>query len=261
MSCRFTTCLDSRKTGLRVLENVFQKDSAKYGSKYMRVDEGVAENQSLARRGEALGSFILDDLQSFGSSIADSFWVKYEKPDGQPAADTWFKSKDKHLLRPYQRISEKLSEMRSLPQVKVDDFLAEARRELGAIEEHVKAMKLEWANIFRSKERGPAKRKGSKPSKSSQDRAIDVLQRKFASGPDVPHIALLGDVPEIRASYAYSLCQPNNAKFAFAVAFKELCNIKAREQGGSILDREFAELMSIPKSTVRTLSALRASTA
>jgi hypothetical protein len=228
----------------------------------MHVDEGVGENQNPATRDEALGSFILDDLQSFGSSVADSFWVKYEKPDGGPAVETWFRFKDKHLLRPYQGISEKLSEMRSLPQVKVDDFLVEARRELGAIEEHVKAMKLEWANIFRStKEREPAKKKGSKPSKSSQDRAIDVLQRKFASGPDVPHIALLGDVSEIRASYAYSLCPPNNPKFAFAVAFKELCKIKAREQGGTILHHEFAELMSIPKSTVRTLSALRASTA
>ena len=246
------------------MENVFQKDSKEYGSylpNYMLVDERVDENQILTGRGEALGSFILDVLQSFGKSVADNFWVKYEKPDGGPAVETWFRSKDKHLLRPYQGISEKLSEMRSLPRVKVDDFLVEARRELGAIEEHVKVMKLEWANIFRSKDREPAKKKGSKPSKSSQDRAIDVLQRKFASGPDVPHIALLGDVPEICASYAYSLCPPNNAKFAFAVAFKELCNIKAREQGGTILHHEFAELMSIPKSTVRALSALRASTA
>lgn len=266
MSCRFNTCLDSRKTGLRVLENVFQKDTKSYSlrmPKCMRVDEEAGEDQKFpAIRGGALGSFILDDLQGFGDSLAENFLVKYEKPDGQPEAETWFKSKDRHLLRPYQQISEKLSEMGSLPRVKVDDFLVEARRELKAIEGHVEAMKLEWASIYRPstrKEREPAKKKGSKTSQ--QDHALNVLQRKFASGPDVPHLALLGDIPEIRASYAYSLCWPNNPKFAFAMAFKELCNIKARELGGTILDSKIAEVMSIPKSTVRTLSALRASTA
>lgn len=230
--------------------------------KCMRVDEEAGEDHKIpAIRGGALGSFILDDLQSFGDSIAENFLVKYEKPDGQPEAETWFKSKDRHLLRPYQQISEKLSEMGSLPRVNVDDFLVEARRELKAIEEHVEAMRLEWAAIFRPstrREREPAKKKGSKHSQ--QEHAAGVLRRKFASGPDVPHLALLGDVPEIRASYAYSRCWPNNPKFAFAMAFNELCNIKGRELGGTIVDRKIAEVMSIPKSTVRTLSALRAST-
>jgi len=243
----FTTCLDSRKTGLHVLENVFQKDSKKYAwplPKCMQGDEEEGESQnSITIRGKELGPFILDDLLSFGDSVAKNFWVKYDKP-----AMESFNSQDQHLLRPYQRILEKLSEMRSLPRVNVNDFLGEARRELGAIEKHVEDMKLEWARIFKAQQ------------KRGQNHAIDLLQRKFASGPDVAHLALLGDVPEIRASYAYSLCKPINPKFAFAVAFKELCGIKAREVGGTTLDREFAELMSIPKSTVRALSALRAST-
>lgn len=243
MSCRFTTCLDSRKTGLHVLENVFQKDAKKYGwplPKCMQDDGKKDESQNGAtRRGEALKPFILDELLSFGHSVAKNLWVEYDKP-----AMESFRTKDQHLLRPYQRILEKLSEMRSLPRVKVDDFLGEARRELGAIEEHVDAMKSEWASNTRG-----------------QDHAIEILRRKFTSrSPDVAHLALLGDVSEIRASYAYSRCISSNPKFAFAMAFKELCNIKARELGGTILDSEFAELMSIPKSTVRTLSALRAST-
>jgi hypothetical protein len=220
----------------------------------MRDDEEVGESENaVANRGGALGPFVLDELQRFGKTVQEDLLVKY---DGQLAVE--FKPKDQHLLRPYQRISEKISEMRSLPRVKVDDFLAEAGRELGAIEEHVKAMKSEWAAIFRRS--NEPKRKGSKPSQNKSKKGIDILRRKFVSGPDVPHLALLGDVPEIRASYAYSLCSPNNPRFAFAMASEELCNTKARELGGTTLDRKFAELMSIPKSTVRALSALRAST-
>ena len=219
----------------------------------MRDAEEVSRSEDtvMGKRDRSLGRFILDDLQQFGINVQDSFLGKYE---GQLAIG--FKPKDQHLLRPYQRISEKLSEMRSLPRVKVDDFLTEAGRELRAIEEHVKAMKSEWGTIFR-KSKAP-KKKGSKPL---QNKELDILRRKFVSGPDVPHLALLGDVPEIRASYAYSICSPDNSKFAFAMAFDDLCNIKARELGGTTLDREFAGLMSIPKSTVRTLSALRASMA
>ncbi|KAH9043657.1 RNA dependent RNA polymerase-domain-containing protein [Lactarius pseudohatsudake] len=257
----FTTCLDSRKTGLRVLGKVFEQDSKKYGwslPNCLRIDEEVGESQNFVpKRGGALRPFILDELQDFGKSVKDEFLAKYERPDGQLAAEPLFT--DRHLLRPHQQISEKLSEMQSLPRVKVDDFLAEARRELVAVEEHVKAMKKEWPNVFRAtKEREPAAKKGSKPS---QNNKFDVLRRGFALGPDVPHLALLGDVPAIRASYAYSLCSPSNANFAFAMAFEELCNIKARELGGATIDREFAELMSIPKSAVRTLSVLRASMA
>src|SRR5258708_37539172 len=112
--------------------------------------------------------------------------------------------------------------MRSLSRDKVDDFLGEAKRELVAIEEHVEAMKSEWGPIFRKS--NVSKRKGSK---ASQNTGIDSLRRKFVSGPDVPHLALLGDVAEIRASYAYSRCNSDNPRFAFAMAFQELCNIKA----------------------------------
>ena len=248
VSCRFTTCLDSRKTGLRVLENVFKKDAHEYAwslPKCMQDDEEKGESGNrVTSRGKALGLFILDELLSFGDSVAKNLWVEYDKP-----AMGSFGTKDQHLLRPHQRISEKLSEMRSLPQVKVDDFLGEARRELGAIEKHVVAMRSEWGKIFNARQN------------TSQEHEIEKLRRKFVSGPlDVAHLALLGDVSEIRASYAYFLCIPTNPKFAFAMAFKELCGIKARERGGTILDGEFAELMSIPKSTVRTLSTLRAST-
>src|SRR6202012_1475211 len=99
MSCRFTTCLDSRKTGLHVLENVFQKDANEYGwplPKCMQDEEKKGESQNaVTRRGEALEPFILDELLSFGHSVAKNLWVEYDKP-----AMESFRTKDQHLLRP-----------------------------------------------------------------------------------------------------------------------------------------------------------------
>jgi RNA-dependent RNA polymerase len=110
-------------------------------------------------------------------------------------------------------------------------------------------MKTQWSKIFSTSSK--------KNSGSTQKRTVDSLRREFHSGPDAPYLSLLGDVPEIRASYAYRLCGAGNTSFAFAMAFEVLCNIKARESGGTILNREFVELMAIPKIAVRTLSALR----
>ena len=201
----------------------------------------------IIKRGKGLPPFVLDTLQRFGEDIEDHFLRKYEESSGQGMLTT----RDHALLNPYKRISEKLSEMESLPQVK--DFVPEVRRELKMIENHVKTMREEWPGACRPSN---APKKRSAPTKN---RGVAALQQKFVSGPEVPLLSLLGDVPAIRASYAYTLCKPENQKFAFAMALEALCHIKAQELEGTTLGREFAELMAIPKSTVRTLSALRAS--
>lgn len=156
---------------------------------------------------------------------------------------------DRHLLGPYQQIAEKLSRMERLPQVHLNDLVREVHKEVEAIERHVKNMKSEWGKCFQKKNSG-----------STRNPMLIDLRRKFNSGPDAPHLSLLGDVPEIRASFAYKLHGTDNPTFAFSMAFEVLCVIKARALGGSIVDRELAELMAIPKVAVRTLSALRSQT-
>jgi RNA-dependent RNA polymerase len=250
ISCRFTTCLDSRKTGHRVQRSVFDKDVRQYGwglPECLRpVEEG---NQNPARRNEALlGPFVLDTLKRSGIKLAEEFLCKYRELSGQPGA-TRSMTPDRHLLGPYQQIAEKLSRMERLPQVHLNDLVREVRKEVEAIERHVKNMKSEWGKCFQKKNSG-----------STRNPMLIDLRRKFNSGPDAPHLSLLGDVPEIRASFAYKLHGTDNPTFAFSMAFEVLCVIKARALGGSIVDRELAELMAIPKVAVRTLSALRSQT-
>ncbi|KAI0249507.1 RNA dependent RNA polymerase-domain-containing protein [Lactifluus subvellereus] len=256
----FTTCLDSRKTGHRVRRRVFEEDSKQFGwplPDCLRdsVDGAMDEvHQNIViKRGEGLAPFVLDALRHFGEGIAENFLSKYEESSGQGRVVSRSTSQDHALIKPYKRISEKLSEMESLLQVNVKDFVREARRELKMVEDHVKTMQKEWPRACYPQK---ASKKVSAPAKN---RGVTALQREFVSGPEVPHLSLLGDVPAIRASYAYTLCKPENPKFAFAMASEALCHIKAQELGGTTLGREFAELMAIPKSTARTLSALRAS--
>jgi hypothetical protein len=117
MSCRFTTCLDSRKTGHRVQQNVFDKDVKRYGwglPECLRpVEDGREWDQNVRiRRSEALGPFVLDTLKDFGNSLANSFLRKYEELGSQPGAAR-STTADCHLLGPYEQILMKLSKMES----------------------------------------------------------------------------------------------------------------------------------------------------
>ena len=247
MFCRFTTCLDSRKTGHCVQQEVFKKDMQRSWGlpECLRsVKEGDQRSENVRiKRGQGLCPFILDILQDFGDELQERFLREYENLSGQLGGARF--EADRDLLGPYQKIMGNLSEIESLPGVHINELVREARRELRKIEGHVESTKTEWARIFRT------------ASGSAQNRMVDNLRRKFESGPDVPHLSHLGDIPEIRASCAYRRCSADNPRFAFSMAFDVLCKIKAQESRGTTLNREFAELMTVPKIAVRTLSALR----
>jgi RNA-dependent RNA polymerase len=248
MFCRFNTCLDSRKTGHRVQQEVFRKKDRQYSwglpECFRSAEERDQRSQNVRiKRGEGLGPFILDILRGFGHELKERFLREYENLSGQPGAPRF--EADRDLLGPYQKVMEKLSEMESLPGVYLNELAREARTELRKIEAHVQCVKTEWARIF-----------GTAPM-SAKNRMLANLQQKFESGPDVPHLSYLGDISEIRASCAYLRCGADNPRFAFSMAFDVLCKIKARESRGTTLSREFAELVTVPKIAVRTLSALR----
>jgi len=216
---------------------------------HVETDEWSQSQRGNVKRDKSLAPFVLDSLRSFGERLADAFLGEYERLSSQPGVSK-FTTPDPHLFEPHQRIVRKLTEMESLPGANISEFILEARRELRMIESHVDKMKAQWSSPLTPK----------KKSGSTRNREIDALRIEFASGPDVLHLSLLGDIPAIRASYAYRQCRAENPKFAFAMAFEELCKIKAQELGGTILSRGLAELMTIPKTAVRTLSAIRSLT-
>src|SRR6266852_3223171 len=84
MSCRFTTCLDSRKTGYRVQQGVFKKDMRNSWGRpeCLRSVKGEDSDQRSqdvrVKRGKGLGPFILDILQDFGIGLQERFLREYE---------------------------------------------------------------------------------------------------------------------------------------------------------------------------------------
>lgn len=248
MLFRFTTCLDSRKTGHRVQQEVFKKDMQRSWGlpECLRsVEEGDHRGQNVIKRGQGLGPFILDILQDFGNELKEGFLREYANLSGQPGAARF--EADRDLLATYQKIMGKLSEIETIHRVYLNELAREARTELRTIEVHVESMKAEWARIFRT------------GSMSARERKLDNLRRRFESGPDVPYLSYLGDISEIRASCAYRRGSAGTdiPRFAFSMAFDVLCKIKAQESRGTTLSREFAELVTVPRIAVRTLSALR----
>ncbi|KAI0271441.1 RNA dependent RNA polymerase-domain-containing protein [Gloeopeniophorella convolvens] len=250
----FTTCLDSSKTGLRILQDVFSKDGKRYGMARpvcMRDaddDGGEFSTNTVAKRDGNLKPFIIELLREFGATLLDEHLRKYEEISRQFGPEA--RSRDPHLEAPYKEIADKLSKGTSLVSG-AGALLQEAAKELGTLRKHVDAIKVQWGRSFSS---GPSQKRG----KQSKWGGVDALQREFAATLDLPHLSLLGDISAIRASYAYTQCSPDNARFAFALAFEDLCNIKARALGGYTLAPDFAELMAISRPAVRTLSALRA---
>jgi hypothetical protein len=214
---------------------------------HVEMDEWSQCQSYMVKRHESLAPFVLDSLRSFGDHLADGFKGEYHLR-GQPGVSK-FTTPDRHLFEPHQRIV-RLTESDSLPGVNTSEFILEARRELRMIQSHVDKMKAQW-----SSPPAPKKKSGS-----TQNQKVAALRVMFASGPDVPHLSLLGDIPAICASYAYMQCKADKPNFAFAMAFDELCKIKAQGLGGTVLSCELAELMTIPKTAVRTLSAIRSLT-
>jgi hypothetical protein len=210
----------------------------------VETDEWGHSQKPYIKRDPALAPFVLDSLQSFGKQLADTFLSEYENLSGQPGASK-FTAHDHHLLTPHQQIVKKL---RELPQEANSKIILEAQRELRMVEDHVGKMRKEWTKAFRNK--------------SESKRLLAALRTNFTSGPDVPHLSLFGDIPAIRASFAYKKYKAENPKFAFTMAWEELCDIKVRaqESGGITFDSELAELMTIPKTALRTLSAIRSLT-
>ncbi|KAI0027325.1 hypothetical protein K488DRAFT_91008 [Vararia minispora EC-137] len=82
------------------------------------------------------------------------------------------------------------------------------------------------------------------------DASIKELAVRFDS--DVPDLSVFALV-DMRASLAYETCYPGNENFAFAVAFRDLCKLKAMARGDAKpIVKELAETLTMGKSTRTT---------
>lgn len=186
-------------------------------------------------RDDALGTFILDQLVEAGEEMRNTHLRKFQ--------DTYKEDRDyrndRDLMRPFQEAQIRAERMK-------DQGDSEAAEELKVVTTHVhevyKAYGKFWAAYLSSK----SHQKNRDILKSSESQATEFARQFIESPPTF----VFGDIRAIKASYAYTEC---SAPFAFAVAYHDLCAIKATALGDVPTSRLIAETMDIKSSFLRVL--------
>lgn len=226
--------MDSSKTGHRLKPEVFEKDRAQFGTLKM-VSNSPSSTPFLN---------ILSLLQEAGQKKGHQLFERYEaqRPEGPR------QSRDPDLCKPYQLATDYA--LTAYDQSKIAAFTDEMSR----IRTHVKeALKLfhEASLQSQAKQDSPTKRsRGARKQKSDQEDPMLASARAYAE--PVKDIVLTRDVEQVKASYAYR----ESPSFAFSVAFRELCHIKALASSDGIVPsiRIFDEGRTFSASFLRSLA-------
>lgn len=240
----FTTCLDAKKTGLRVKHDVFEAHRKFYGSRkpYYKVaasqkNDSPREDLPLVKRISS-SPFILDDLVDEGNRLRDEFVEKYSSLRSlSPRA----LDHDTHLTSPYTSASYRATQAMLVGFQGLQVNLTVAKT-------HVEKAYQDWLCAIAIQKSVSSPRRSSDP----KEQQILKVARYFAQRPLFEDVLFFSEeeIKTIMASYAYT----RNQSFGFSVAFRELCAIKARVQGGVPFEDKFAQVMNIPNNVLRALS-------
>jgi hypothetical protein len=244
---RFNTALDSLKTGHRLNQRLFETYGSTYGTtrpacmdQAKSVNRGnqysytPAPDSRPVQRDATLGDFVLDQLVEAGKEMSNlhlqEFCDKHK--------DERDFRKDRDLLRPFQEAETMAKRMMKQGHYELSD-------ELKLITIHVDKVYDAYRKSLVSRiTASPEKKQGSR---NVSEPPTTNSARQFAEGPPT---FVTGNVRAIKASYAYASC---SVTFAFAVAYHDLCMIKATASGDVPTTRLIAETMDIKSSFLRVL--------
>ncbi|CAE6522319.1 unnamed protein product [Rhizoctonia solani] len=229
----FTQCLDAVKSGLCVKDEVFKADKrtwdkeppACFPSKTER-DYSKGHKFALAPR-EASGKFILESLQEVAAQETERY--KKRLSEMRDKCNSSYKI-DPDLTQP---LNEAEARVQKYP---------EFQGELDSIKEHVKTFRYYFLQTRNNM--GPysvqvryGRRSKAKPSLGEEQESIRALSEDYSRNmPSDLAMFSNSEVRRIAASYAYR--EDSNRRiftFCFAVAWAELCALKARASGGSFV--------------------------
>jgi hypothetical protein len=247
---RFTTCLDSGKSGLCVNIHRFREDQRAWSYPLpdcMRKGGDYVENRTPLP--PASSHFILDVLMRKGEEIRNRHLKKYKENREKVVG---FGRVDPDLTAPIARAIEQIGH-RNQP----------IRDELTKLEEHVGKVRHTWSAYWGSRS-GRHVVVWSKSKKSMDKLAnaqrIEELRNDFASnpGPDEIGTLLALDprlVSKLKASIAAGTGSGPSDKFAFAMAYETLLTIKAEASGGvSPIARSFGDILGVSTAIGRFYS-------
>lgn len=208
---------------------MFDKDRARFGTLRPSSAQSLNILNLLEEAGQRKGEQLLERYKAQGP--------KDQKQSG-----------DLDLRKPYELANDYA--LTTYDKLKITAFTDEMSR----IRTHVKeALKLFQEASFKSpaKQNSPTKRsKGAFKQKSDQEDPMLACARAYAE--PITDIILTRDVEQVKASYAYR----ESPNFAFSVAFRELCHIKALASSDGITPsiRIFDEGRTFSASFLRSLA-------
>lgn len=232
---RGNTLLDAGKTGLHLKPEVQRKDQFQSDQDRADYDRGRTRSDK---------TFILDALSHSGGNLCTDIFKRYDQLCGR-RDEVQRLPPDSDLRQPYDIAKAKCS---------LESLDLETRRtlsaELALIEAHVDHAysKFKDAGGLQATEYGTsAQTKEIKKNKNKLMENVAAVFTEPVAGLD-PLYALTANVDLVKASYAYH--KSFKGTFAFAVAFQDLCHIKAgaSPEGRAAVTRDVDEAKSIPSS-------------
>lgn len=204
-------------------------------------DTPVADRDSnYPRRSSRLGKFILDTLVDEGKKLSEEQKAKFESETKDLALE--HNKPDPDIEQCWKRYSD-------------NKLLAE---EVAAVKAFVENIYARWLDHWMGTPSRSKRYQSAAKNKEAMQKSmhfVRALAAEFNAGPPpgaAPNLHELELLPRVRACAAYRL--GSSRSFAFAVAFDELCAIKAGACGLAPTTKTFDNAKRIPRSIARLLA-------
>lgn len=226
----FNYVLDGRKSGLLLKREVFQLDHRQYSSPLPTSFDSTPRDPDVvcAKRSPGLPRFILESLANVGEKQYKEYLNRFYKIS--PAGIEERETRDAQLLKPYD-------DALRIAKTAASGNFSVILTELEMVKAHVVQAKDKWGMAVRQKD---------------NEKLLLEISSFYA---DHPSTTLIPNIEEVKASYAYHLCN-GRPYFAFSIAFVDICAIKARASpsGDAPSLKRFDQVKSISAAAVRVLT-------
>ncbi|KAG5639652.1 hypothetical protein H0H81_008813 [Sphagnurus paluster] len=250
----FNVLLDSSKTGMRLRKGVFEQDLRLFNRE-------IPETYTRGSR-----PYIFHTLNDAGQMAEKDLLREYDMLAKNMPEENGKVEADKDLLQPYDTaFAHAIRLYDSSDQLQrhiLTNELQLIRDPVNKAEAAYRKMTSDLAKAQPSPFNETPKTEQQKKKKATQARKDQMRNVLQLYNQDVPNVMLFQDISTLKASYAYKLAitsASKSTKFAFDVAFRDLCNIKANaaKDGVAPCTRSFDEAKSISSKYVRALTRLQ----
>lgn len=195
----------------------------------------IADKAEPAIRSPSLTAFVLDTLVKKGEGLREKHIQVFDN-----CSSNLVTRHDPDLLKPYREAKQRAAAAAE------EDGYYRYNDELEALRQHIDDVYTVHQRFWAKSPCKPATNQTRKASPSDSPSSHIALQ--FANGPEGHSLFRTQNLASIKASYAYTAGTPF---FAFSVAFRDLCAIKAEASDHVPTARFISEAMSIRSSFVR----------